>query len=872
MLHPVLIHHAQEDDTLQLAHDGGRDLRFLLGVVVGGGFREQVGEVLLGHGPELLLVELHGVLGEVDALHATQQVAAGGHVQMLRAHKGGVHQIGDGAVHHVHDDALDIHAVQHLLALAVDDLALLVHDIVILQHGLTGLEVAALHGGLGLLDGAGEQLVLDGGVLVDVHALHEGGDAVAAEQAHEVVLQRDVEPRLAGVALTAGTAAQLVVDTAGVVTLGADDEQAAGGAHPLGFAGDLGLVLGQLLGEQLAGMEDLLIVRVGVAGGLGDELVGESGLAQVVFGHVLGVAAQHDIRTAAGHVGGHGDGAELTGLRHDLGLALVVLGVQQVVLDALAGQHLAQQLVLLNGDGAHQHRLPLGVALLYLPDDSTVLAVLGLVDGVLVVDTGDGTVGGDLDDVQRVDGGEFLLLRQGRTGHTGQLAVQAEVVLERDGGQRLALALDGQVLLGLNGLMQTLGVPTAEHQTAGELVHDDDFAVLHHIVHVALHDAVGLDGLIDVVGGGAVLRVAEVVQMEELLRLFNAPSRQGAGAGLLVHDIVRVDVDVLLLLVIRLRHHILLQAGGEHLGHVVHLGGLFAHTGDDQRGAGLVDEDGVHLIHDGEGVAPLHLLVGVDGHVVPKVVEAHLVVGTVGDVRLIGLLPLLLGHVVDDEAHGEAHEAVHLAHPLGVALGQIVVDGDDVDALAGQRVQVGGQRGHQRLAFTGLHLGDAALMQHDAAHQLDGVGAHAQHAVGGLPHGGKCLRQDVVQRLAVLQTRLELRGLGLQLGVGQRLVGVLQRGDLIHDGIDAFQLTLAVCSENLGKQSHIFVSFLVKEYLHIITMIQYSTGDCLMQKNFCEQLRDAVDKGRGLRLYRPEKCGILSHITSHINFEKEFPP
>ena len=28
--------------------------------------------------------------------------------------------------------------------------------------------------------------------------------------------------------------------------------------------------------------------------------------------------------------------------------------------------------------------------------------------------------------------------------------------------------------LGLDGLMQTLGVPAAEHQTAGELVHNDD--------------------------------------------------------------------------------------------------------------------------------------------------------------------------------------------------------------------------------------------------------------------------------------------------------------------------------------------------------------------------------------------------------------
>ena len=62
------------------------------------------------------------------------------------------------------------------------------------------------------------------------------------------------------------------------------------------------------------------------------------------------------------------------------------------------------------------------------------------------------------------------------------------------------------VLLGLDGLMQTLGVAAAEHETAGELVHDDDLAVLHHVVHVPLHDAVGLDGLVDVVGSGGCSR------------------------------------------------------------------------------------------------------------------------------------------------------------------------------------------------------------------------------------------------------------------------------------------------------------------------------------------------------------------------------
>ena len=159
---------------------------------------------------------------------------------------------------------------------------------------------------------------------------------------------------------------------------------------------------------------------------------------------------------------------------------------------------------------------------------------------------------------------------------------------------------------------------------------------------------------------------------------------------------------------------------------------------------------------------------------------------------------------MDNKAHGQAQEAVYLAHPFAVALGQIVVDGDDMDALAGQRVQIGGQRGHQRLAFTGLHLGDAALMQHDAAHQLHRIGAHAQHAVRRLADGGKGLRQDVVQRFAIGEALLEFRRLGLKLGVGQRLVFLLHALDLMDDGPDGFQLTLGIRSENFGDQSHVF--------------------------------------------------------------------
>ena len=111
------------------------------------------------------------------------------------------------------------------------------------------------------------------------------------------------------------------------MALGADDEEAPGLADLLRLPGDLLLVLGQGLGKETAGVQNLLIVRLGVAGGLGDELVGKAGLAQVVLGQVLRVAPQHDIGAAAGHVGGHGDGPQLPRLGHDLRLPLVVLGV-----------------------------------------------------------------------------------------------------------------------------------------------------------------------------------------------------------------------------------------------------------------------------------------------------------------------------------------------------------------------------------------------------------------------------------------------------------------------------------------------------------------------------------------------------------------
>ena len=157
---------------------------------------------------------------------------------------------------------------------------------------------------------------------------------------------------------------------------------------------------------------------------------------------------------------------------------------------------------------------------------------------------------------------------------------------------------------------------------------------------------------------------------------------------------------------------------------------------------------------------------------------------------------------VDDQPHGEAHKAVDLAHPLAVALGQVVVDGDDVDPPAGEGVEVGGEGGHQGLALAGLHLGDAALVENDAADELHPVGLHAQHPPGGLPAGGKGLGQQVVQALAVLVAVLEFLCLGLELFIRQGGVLPVQGLDLIDDGSDGFDFPLRVGPEELFQQTH----------------------------------------------------------------------
>ena len=111
----------------------------------------------------------------------------------------------------------------------------------------------------------------------------------------------------------------------------------------------------------------------------------------------------------------------------------------------------------------------------------------------------------------------------------------------------LALVLDLYALLRLDGLMQALIIAAAEHQTAGELIDDDDLTVADDVVYVALHDAACLDGLIDMVLESGVLRVGQVLDLEVRLGALLAMRGEGRGLCLFIDDVIRVDVVLLLL-------------------------------------------------------------------------------------------------------------------------------------------------------------------------------------------------------------------------------------------------------------------------------------------------------------------------------------
>ena len=167
----------------------------------------------------------------------------------------------------------------------------------------------------------------------------------------------------------------------------------------------------------------------------------------------------------------------------------------------------------------------------------------------------------------------------------------------------------------------------------------------------------------------------------------------------------------------------------------------------------------------------------------------------------IGLAPLLVVDAVLNDADGQSEKLVEPAHPFRVALGQVVVDGDDVNALAFERIQIGRQRGDQRLSFTGLHFRDPALMQNDTADELHVEMPHVQDALAGFANDCEGFRKQVVQRLAVCEALPEFCGFGLKVGIRERRDARFERVDLGDDWSYFFEFAVVAAAKYLADDS-----------------------------------------------------------------------
>ena len=384
----------------------------------------------------------------------------------------------------------------------------------------------------------------------------------------------------------------------------------------------------------------------------------------------------------------------------------------------------------------------------------------------------------------------------GRAGHSRQPVVHPEIILEGDRGERLVLALDRHAFLRLDGLVQSVGPPASRHQSSGEFVDDDHFAVLDDVVLVAVEQRMRAQRRVEMMDEPDVVGIVEArtrgdetgraEQVFDVLVAFLGKQR-----------LVRLLVDPVVARPFLVR--LAAQARHDLVQPVIHVDVVVGLTRDDERRARLVDQDGIDLVDDGVTEPALDALGRRVDHVVAQIIEAELVVGAVGDVGGVGDLLVGVRHLGEIDADRESEEAVDPPHPVRVALREVVVDRDDVHTPPGERIEIGGKGRDQRLAFAGAHFRDLAVVERDAADQLHVEMAHGECAFAGLADEREGFRQHRLERLAVAHPRAQSRRAVLEVGIGERRDRRFERVDLANGGGVLPEQALVAAAENAGQ-------------------------------------------------------------------------
>ncbi len=318
-----------------------------------------------------------------------------------------------------------------------------------------------------------------------------------------------------------------------------------------------------------------------------------------------------------------------------------------------------------------------------------------------------------------------------RAGHARNLAVHPEVVLDGDLRVGARFFLNKHAFLGFDGLVEPPVVASAMQNTPRKLVHDEHLVVFNHVILVFSEERPGLQGLLKVVHQADILGAIQILYADGRFGFFDARIRHRDAFELLV-DVV-IDLG--------------LEPSGHSGKGFVEFAGFRVGRGDNERRPGLVYENGVNFVDNGEVMTALDLIGWAISEVVAQIIETELMIRAVGDVASVGLAArdrsqkILLNEegarrvargvlcrfalflhapfgIIEERAvrhearHRKSQGAINLSHPHRIAASEIFVDRHDVNAPAGQGIKICRRDAGQGLAFTGHHLGHRAAVKH----------------------------------------------------------------------------------------------------------------------------------------------------------------
>ena len=124
------------------------------------------------------------------------------------------------------------------------------------------------------------------------------------------------------------------------------------------------------------------------------------------------------------------------------------------------------------------------------------------------------------------------------TGHARKLFVKSKIILQSDRGKCLVFALNLDVFLCFNRLVQAIRPATALHQPTREVINDDYFAVLHYVLMIELVKRMRLQSLFDAMQQLHIRRLVEVANPEQPLSLIDALFGEHGGMIFLIDNVV----------------------------------------------------------------------------------------------------------------------------------------------------------------------------------------------------------------------------------------------------------------------------------------------------------------------------------------------